>query len=250
MEERGTRERLIRAMGEALQRCGMNGIGLTELLAAAQAPKGVLYHHFPGGKTELTVATIHFTAERMLARLDRLLGSEADPITALTTWMGAAQARLGDSGFETGCPLATVALETTATDTELRDALAAAFGAIRARLAEALVRSGQPKATADGLAALIVSAYEGGLLQARVERSLEPMLSAVHALVALLEAQRVRPVTSPPVRKRARAQAPAPAPAPTPTPAPASVPAPTRARQSGDRSAPPAAPRRKPREPR
>jgi TetR/AcrR family transcriptional repressor of lmrAB and yxaGH operons len=42
----------------ALRTKGFHGVGLSELLAQAQAPKGVLYHHFPGGKTELAVAAI------------------------------------------------------------------------------------------------------------------------------------------------------------------------------------------------
>ena len=33
-----------------------------ELLSAAGAPKGVLYHHFPGGKQALAVAAVEATA--------------------------------------------------------------------------------------------------------------------------------------------------------------------------------------------
>ena len=54
----GTRDRLIGAMLQALSTRGLHGVGINELLVAARAPKGVLYHHFPGGKTELAVATI------------------------------------------------------------------------------------------------------------------------------------------------------------------------------------------------
>ena len=58
METTPTRTRLITAMADALQRRGLHGVGLNEILRDAQAPKGVLYHHFPGGKTELAVAAI------------------------------------------------------------------------------------------------------------------------------------------------------------------------------------------------
>jgi TetR/AcrR family transcriptional repressor of lmrAB and yxaGH operons len=63
------RQRLIAAMTDALQRRGRHGSGLTGLLAAAKAPKGVLYHHFPGGKTELAVAAVEATVERLGALL-------------------------------------------------------------------------------------------------------------------------------------------------------------------------------------
>ena len=163
-----TRDRLVAAMGDALQRRGLHGIGLTELLQAAQAPKGVLYHHFPGGKTELAVAAIEDAVLAMGARLDALLLREADPLAALRGWLAGAQRQLERSGYASGCPLATVALESTPADVALRGALARAFASLRERLAALLLRAGLPAARAPALAALLVAAYEGALMQARV----------------------------------------------------------------------------------
>jgi TetR/AcrR family transcriptional regulator, lmrAB and yxaGH operons repressor len=182
----GTRERLIAAMTDALRRRGLHGIGLTELLAQAGAPKGVLYHHFPGGKTELAVAAIDAVVDRMLRGLDALLATTPDPIEATRRWMAGATARLQDSGFESGCPLATVALESTPDDPALRAALNQAFVRLRERIALALAQAGEPPDRALGLAALIVATYEGGLLQARVAQSIEPIHQATQALLTLL----------------------------------------------------------------
>lgn len=182
----GTRERLIAAMTDALRRRGLHGIGLTELLAQAGAPKGVLYHHFPGGKTELAIAAIDDVMSRMLRGLDALLSQTPDPIEATRRWMGGATARLHDTGFECGCPLATVALESTPDDRALREALARAFATMRERIALALHQAGEPRESAQGVAALIVATYEGGLLQARVAQSTEPIQQATQALLALL----------------------------------------------------------------
>lgn len=182
----GTRERLIAAMADALRRRGLHGIGLTELLAQAGAPKGVLYHHFPGGKTELAVAAIDDVMNRMLLGLDTLLTRVPDPIETLRHWMSSATARLRDTGFECGCPLATVALETTPDDLQLRAALDRAFARMRDRIAQALEQGGEPREAAQGLAALIVAAYEGGLLQARVAQSTQPIEQATHTLLSLL----------------------------------------------------------------
>lgn len=185
----GTRERLIAAMTDALRRRGLHGIGLTELLAQAGAPKGVLYHHFPGGKTELAVAAINDVVDRMLRGLDALLATTPDPIEATRRWMAAATARLHDSGFESGCPLATVALESTPDDPSLRAALDLAFARMRDRIAQALEQAGEPPARARGLAALIVATYEGGLLQARVAQNTEPIAQATQTLLDLLANQ-------------------------------------------------------------
>jgi TetR/AcrR family transcriptional regulator, lmrAB and yxaGH operons repressor len=183
----GTRERLIQAMSRALQQRGYHGVGLAELLAAADAPKGVLYHHFPGGKQALAVAAIEATAAHITASLDRLIVARADPLPTLAGWLALAQGQLERSGYERGCPLATVALETTADDGPVRAALATAFEGIRTRLARLLATAGIAPAQAGGLAALVVAAYEGALMQARVAGSGAPMAEAAQALLALLQ---------------------------------------------------------------
>jgi TetR/AcrR family transcriptional repressor of lmrAB and yxaGH operons len=183
-----TRERLVRAMGDALQRRGLHGVGLSEILVDAGTPKGGLYHHFPGGKTELAVAAIQAKVAELCAALDKLLPASPDPVVALELWTGKAQQLLLASGFQRGCPLATVALESDPDDVAIRAALSQGFAAVRLRLADALQASGKI-ADASGLAALIVAAYEGALMQARVAGSTEPMELVSRTLFALLRAQ-------------------------------------------------------------
>lgn len=185
----GTRERLVHAMSRALQRRGYHGVGLAELLAAAGAPKGVLYHHFPGGKQQLAVAAIEATAAHISGSLDRLLAARADPLPTLAGWLAMAEQQLVKSGFERGCPLATVALETTADDGPVRVALADAFARIRDGLARLLVAAGIAPAHAGGLAALVVASYEGALMQARVAGSGQPMAEAAGSLLSLLQGE-------------------------------------------------------------
>lgn len=182
-----TRDRLISAMLGALRTRGYHGVGLNELLATAGAPKGVLYHHFPGGKAELAVAAINAVVAHLCADLDKLLARDADPVLALGAWMASAQKALEKSGFDKGCPLATVALESTSDDEAIRLALAQGFEAIRARLAAVLQRAGMKAAAARACAALIVSAYEGALIQARVAGNSQPMRDASAALTAMVQ---------------------------------------------------------------
>ena len=182
----GTRDRLVAAMLDALRTRGYHGVGLAELLTAAQAPKGVLYHHFPGGKAELAVRAIESVVAKLGADLDKVLDRTADPVDALSAWMGSAQRVLAGSGFASGCPLATIALESTPDDLAIRAALAEGFASIRTRLADALAGAGMAQAQARGAAALIVSAYEGALLQARVAGSVQAMRDTSEALIGLL----------------------------------------------------------------
>ena len=121
-----------------------------------------------------------------LETLASVVDVPVDPLQATRQWLQAATGRLQASGFESGCPLATIALETTAADTALRQALARAFDRVRRRLAQALTSAGHDTSRADALAALIVSAYEGGLLQARVAHSTDPLNRVTDALLDLL----------------------------------------------------------------
>jgi len=188
MKTTDARQRLIAAMTDALQRRGLHGSGLTELLAAAQAPKGVLYHHFPGGKAELAVAAVEATVERLCTLLDERMGASGDPTGALMLWIHGAQKRMEASGYERGCPLATIALETTAADVEIRAALDKGFAAVRLRIAGALEQAGYRQPAA--MAALILAAYEGGLLQARAAGNPEPMTLVGDALLTILQGAR------------------------------------------------------------
>ena len=187
MASHDTRERLIFAMSRALQRRGMNGVGLNEILASAEAPKGVLYHHFPGGKAQLVVDAIGHAVDRLLTQLDKVLCTHPRLTDGLAMWFRLAGKRLEETAFEQGCPLATVALESGADDTSIREALGAGFESIRAGLSGRLQLAGCTVKRADGLAALIVASYEGGLMQARVQCSVKPMRQVIETLVMLLE---------------------------------------------------------------
>jgi TetR/AcrR family transcriptional repressor of lmrAB and yxaGH operons len=61
---------------------------------------------------------------------------------------------------------------------------------VRLRIAAALVKAGYDSAGADALAALILAAYEGGLLQARAAGTPQPMQLVGEALLSLLTLHR------------------------------------------------------------
>ncbi|MGO4701253.1 TetR/AcrR family transcriptional regulator [Dyella sp. 2RAB6] len=186
-----SRERLVAAMFDSLQRKGLHGAGLSEILHEAQAPKGVMYHHFPGGKTDLAVAAIEAAVTQIKASLQQLADANTDPVEALKTWWNHAHKRLERSGFERGCPLATISLESTPDDAELRQSLAQAFGEFRELVTGMLVKAGVGAKRSAQLAALIVSAYEGSLIQARVAGSAKPMNDTVEMLLGLLRTELV-----------------------------------------------------------
>ncbi|MEY2849214.1 MAG: hypothetical protein RI885_1881 [Actinomycetota bacterium] len=198
-------------MSGMLQRRGLSGSGVSEILSEARAPKGVLYHHFPGGKNQLAIAAIEASVGILLESLERRLGRFDDPLDALDDWIAASARRLSTTDFDLGCPLAAVSLESAPSDVDVRQSLASAFDTLRTRIAAALTAGGPTEGgptaggpaaegpssggwsaeDAEGTAALIVAAYEGGLMQSRVAGSARPMAAATTTLSLLLRERRM-----------------------------------------------------------
>jgi TetR/AcrR family transcriptional regulator, lmrAB and yxaGH operons repressor len=182
-----TKQRLLQTMVEALSTRGFHGIGINQILEKSGVPKGVLYHYFPRGKNQLAVEAIDLSTKIMLDRLEKIFKKPADLPKLLAKWFETSGELLSQDQFETGCPLATVALETTHEDTELRHALNQAFEKVRATLTVALRHHGFNGEQSNALASLIVSTYEGALIQARVSQDPAPLRLAAKALTPLLK---------------------------------------------------------------
>ncbi len=186
-EKMGTRQRLIAAMTDLIRRKGLHGVGLSDVLAEARAPKGVLYHHFPGGKTELAIVAIQTAVHDIVSTLGKLRNSNEDPSQMLRTWWDRARKGLEKSGFEQGCPLAAVALESTGEDKALRQVLSEGFSAIRAEIIAILTKAGMRFEKAERFSILIVAAYEGALLQSRIDTSARPAMETSNVLLELMQ---------------------------------------------------------------
>ncbi|MDQ3092348.1 MAG: TetR family transcriptional regulator, partial [Actinomycetota bacterium] len=88
---------------------------MKQIVAAANAPFGSLYHHFPGGKEELGAEVIR-TAGGMYLELFQAIAAEAGDIqSGIHDFFWGAAATLVETGYEDACPIATVALEVAST---------------------------------------------------------------------------------------------------------------------------------------
>ncbi len=86
-------------------------MGLNDLLADADAPKGSLYHHFPNGKADLALAAATWASDEML----RLIAASFDGKTTFedgATTLCFKLAKLFDStGKWDGCPISATLFE-------------------------------------------------------------------------------------------------------------------------------------------
>ena len=139
MAEPGARDRMIDGAAVLLAKRGLQGASFSEVLEATGAPRGSIYHHFPGGKDELVAAAIARVSERTLARLTELGGSA----TNLTEgFLGLWRALLDRSGLTAGC--AVVAVSVAASD-DLLDRAGTVFREWTAQLAALLEEAESPR---------------------------------------------------------------------------------------------------------
>ncbi|MBX3188647.1 MAG: TetR/AcrR family transcriptional regulator [Labilithrix sp.] len=184
-----SRERMIEATGELLQKQGYAGTGLAEILAVSGAPRGSLYFHFPGGKEELACAALRASGESWKRRIEALTDAVDDPLEALDAVCKMLGDELEASGWEIGCPIATVALEAAAGSEAIRETCADHFAGWEALVVDRLVARGMAHALATTVATLTVAAIEGALMLARVHRSRAPLDRVARALRAQLAAR-------------------------------------------------------------
>ena len=60
-----TRQRLLDAAVELIDQRGYHGTGLNEIFELSDTSRGSFYHHFPGGKQDLSAAAIQQVGEQL-----------------------------------------------------------------------------------------------------------------------------------------------------------------------------------------
>jgi len=170
------------------RRQGYAGTGLNDIVDASGAPKGSLYHYFPAGKASIAVAAVEEAGRRVAETMTSLANetrSTGDLLRAharlLSGWMR-------KSGFKDGCPITTVLLELAPKERAVAEAGRKAYAARIDVLKRKLISDGFSPVGAGPLAVLCVSALQGALIQARVDRSSAPIEAAAEELSKMLQA--------------------------------------------------------------
>lgn len=177
-----TKQRLIKVATELFQQQGFYATGLNTLLQQAKCPKGSLYHHFPGGKTDLAIACLEQLSQQLLEFIDQLALTQgtAGLIKAL---FQQTELWLKQQGWLGGSLLSTLNHETTAADTEIRQALKKAYDLIEAKLQQVFIAEGMAKNTAKDFSLQLMINYEGALNLASATQNKAPLQHAKNTLL-------------------------------------------------------------------
>jgi len=172
-----TRDALVDAARDLFAERGYERTTLSQVAGAAGVLTGSLYHFFPS-KSKLLEAVL----ESYLGGLDPLVMAPAfarsdDPVEQVFEVLADYRGRVLSTNFAYRCPIGSLALEIANEDDRacrLVDANFSAWkAAIRSRFELARKRFTKDVDT-DALAALALTVMEGAVMQAAVQRSIEP----------------------------------------------------------------------------
>ena len=182
------RQRLIDTTARLLQTAGYHHTGLNQIVAESGAPKGSLYHYFPGGKVALAVAALDQSASQLAQALAQLCLRHPDPESAVAAVIDFFIQELEASHYTKGCPVATTTLEQAALTPEIRDACARAYRLWQDGLEAYFTGQGIRQATF--LAENLLMLIEGALLLARAQHSCDPLRRLKTHLPTLIQSSK------------------------------------------------------------
>ena len=177
---RDGRDRLLNGARKLLAEKGYAGMELRDVAERGKAPRGSIYHHFPGGKMQLAVEAAELEGREIRAAIESSL-AELGLAETLATFGEMFRRRVKDKPERLGCPVAAAALARPE-DPALAAAATGAFESWEAPIASALREEGVGKREAENFAGLVVSTIEGALIRARAAGDDAPLASAVAGL--------------------------------------------------------------------
>jgi AcrR family transcriptional regulator len=183
--EPSTRERLTFAAMELFGEKGYLSTSIADILRAAGANAGSLYHAFPT-KQDLLLAVL----EMYRQGIEPMLLAPAwegvdDPIERVFALLAAYRGMLAATDCLYGCPIGSIALELHEPDPPVRDLLSRNFDGWVDHIERCLVQAG-PRLPADldrrRLAVFVLTTMEGGVMQSRTHRTLDAFDASVASL--------------------------------------------------------------------
>lgn len=170
------RDKLLDARIAVLHERGYSASGVREITQAAGAPLGSFTNHFRS-KEEFAALVLDRYLDTLLDVVARTLGDASRaPLDRIADYFAAIEDIAEPAQWRSGCMVANMGLELPQHSELVRARLAAALGELTAPFAGAIraaQEAGQARddIAAEDLAMIVLAAWHGVLLRAKVERS-------------------------------------------------------------------------------
>lgn len=170
---RDTRSSIVLAAMELFWEKGYASTSVADILSRSQVNSGSLYHYFPG-KQDVLIAVLEMyrdgISEMLLAPAWEGVD---DPVERVFALLAGYRRMIVETECTYGCPIGSIALEIHEPDPPVRALLAANFTGWIDAIEACLVAAGDrlpPSVDRRALAEFVLTAMEGGIMQARTYR--------------------------------------------------------------------------------
>lgn len=180
-----SKERMVDSAVKLLATRGAAGTTIDGVLADSGAPRGSVYHHFPGGREELITAAAREAGERMSVLLRGDTGP-LEPRQALADLAEFWRSLLTASGYRSGCPIAALTVGGGDQIPGASEIARGVFTSWQEQYRDLLTAYGMSPQRAASLATLTVASLEGAVILARAQRSTAPLDDVMAELTMLL----------------------------------------------------------------
>ena len=180
-----TRQRIVEAAIELFWLKGYGSTSIADILSRSQVNSGSLYHFFPG-KQDLLIAVLEAYRDGIGPMLlEPAWKGVDDPVERVFALLGSYRRALVETECTYGCPIGSIALELHEADPIVRARLADNFTAWVEAVKGCFDRAANrfPAGTdTRSLAEMALNVMEGGVMQSRTYRAIEPFDRAVAQL--------------------------------------------------------------------
>jgi AcrR family transcriptional regulator len=180
-----TRDRILEAGRHLFWERGYSATGLADILERANARSGSFYHFFPS-KDDLLRAVLDVYVEALQPVIvDPAIRAGSDGVTRVFAILDGYRRSLLETNCTYGCPIGRLALEIEPTNAPAMDLIAKNLvgwtAAVEVLLLQERARF-RPDTNFAELSQLVLTVMEGGVMQARARRDIEPFDASVRQL--------------------------------------------------------------------
>ena len=193
---RAMRDRIVRSAAELVYQAGARETTLDQVGSAAEASKSQLYHYF-ADKDELLRAVIDLQGVKIIDAQQPELGS-INSIASLKSWRDKLVQLCDAFGRIGGCPIGALANELSSHSETHRRTLEAHFDRWAAQIEAGLSRMQASGSLGPGLepktlSIALLTAIQGGLLLAKLQRSSTALATALDQIIRSIEVNSLPP---------------------------------------------------------
>ncbi|GAA0584255.1 TetR/AcrR family transcriptional regulator [Kribbella sandramycini] len=166
---------MVQAANQLIRERGYHATAFSDVLKLSGAPRGSVYFHFPGGKTQLAAEAAEAHAHEQIQLIDRVAQEATSAVDLVERYVDLGREGMAGSDYARGCGIAPLVTEDAGRDSpDLRETSRRTFTEMIDRLTFHLVTFGLNRPDAHSLANAVIAGIEGAMVTSRALHSTAP----------------------------------------------------------------------------